>query len=239
MWREGSILVGCARKKMAPIFTPHNSVCPRSCQEPELSGARLLGVGRVGLADLLWWGGTAQVHRNVAGVAPTPKPWHPLGFYQPSTPWPRQLTPQQGASSKGWGCYIPAGWHPEVGSAPPKKDGIYSVGEGLSTGNLAAVPSALPQNHKPQLSSHDSTPFYLASFGTQGEGCKWDFVCWSFKRAPVSLADSCLLLVGKIPSDSHSQMLCGHLFLAMVLWAGELDMGLRAHTPQWEFWQLT
>lgn len=39
-------------------------------------------------------------------------------------------------------------------------------------------------------------------------GCKQEFVCWPFKRAPVSLADS---LEDRIPTDFHHQMFCGRL----------------------------
>lgn len=40
------------KRKMEPVLKPHNSVCPRVCQESDLSRAGLLGVGRIGLVDL-------------------------------------------------------------------------------------------------------------------------------------------------------------------------------------------
>ena len=52
-------------------------------------------------------------------------------------------------------------------------------------------------------------------------------VFWPFKRTSVFLADSHLSLVERIPADFHSQMLCGHLFPVLVLWAGEPSTGLR------------
>ena len=60
---------------------------------------------------------------------------------------------------------------------------------------------------------------------------------WLFKKVPGFLADSHLSLVDRIPTDFHSQMLCGH-FLAVVLWAGEPTVGLRFHVPQGGLWQL-
>lgn len=45
----------------------------------------------------------------------------------------------------------------------------------------------------------------------------------------MSLEDSHLSLADRISADFHSQMLGGHLFLVLVLWAGELSFGLRAH----------
>ena len=48
-------------------------------------------------------------------------------------------------------------------------------------------------------------------------GCEWDFVHWPFKRAPGFLADSCLWLADRIPADFHNQMLCGHLFWALLV----------------------
>ena len=63
-------------------------------------------------------------------------------------------------------------------------------------------------------------------------GCEQDFVHWTFKRVPVSLPDFCFSLADKIPSDFHSQMLCGCLFPALVLWDGESSMELRLHASQ-------
>ena len=64
-------------------------------------------------------------------------------------------------------------------------------------------------------------------------GYEWDFVHWPFKRAPVSLADSCLSLVNRIPTNFYSQMLCGCLFPALALWDGEPPEqgGLGVQTP--------
>ena len=54
---------------------------------------------------------------------------------------------------------------------------------------------------------------------------------WPYKRAPVSLADSCLS-GGLNSANVHSQMLCGQLFPTLVLWPGELCLALRTHTSQ-------
>ena len=58
-------------------------------------------------------------------------------------------------------------------------------------------------------------------------------VHWPYKRAPVSLADSCLS-GGLNSANVHSQMLCGQLFPTLVLWPGELCLALRTHTSQGE-----
>ena len=52
-------------EKISPVLEPHNSVCPRFCQEPDPSRVGPLGVGR--------GGGMGQVYRKVGGMAPTPK----------------------------------------------------------------------------------------------------------------------------------------------------------------------
>ena len=59
-------------------------------------------------------------------------------------------------------------------------------------------------------------------------------VFWPFKRTSVFLADSHLSLVERIPADFHSQMLCGHLFPALVFWAREPGLGFRFYTSQME-----
>lgn len=42
----------------------------------------------------------------------------------------------------------------------------------------------------------------------------------------------CLPMADRIPTDFHSQLLCGCLFLALVLWTGELGMDLSPQAPQ-------
>lgn len=56
-----------------------------------------------------------------------------------------------------------------------------------------------------------------------------DFVHCPFKRELVSLEDSHLFLVDRIPTDFHSQMLCEHLFQALMLCDGQLALQLRPH----------
>lgn len=58
---------------------------------------------------------------------------------------------------------------------------------------------------------------------------KENLVCWSFKRVPVSLVDSHIFLIDRNPAIFHIQMLCGHLFLVLVVWAGESLLGLRSY----------
>lgn len=55
---------------------------------------------------------------------------------------------------------------------------------------------------------------------------------WSFKRKSGFLAVSLLTLVNRIPSEFHSQILCELFFTALVLWAGELGLGLKHFAPQ-------
>ena len=55
---------------------------------------------------------------------------------------------------------------------------------------------------------------------------------WSFTSASVPLEDSCLSLADRIPASFRNQMLCGCLFLAVVLWAGDPGVRLRAHASQ-------
>ena len=49
---------------------------------------------------------------------------------------------------------------------------------------------------------------------------------WSSMRGPGFVAVSLLSLPERIP-DFHNRVLCGLLFLALVIVAGELSMGLR------------
>lgn len=51
-------------------------------------------------------------------------------------------------------------------------------------------------------------------------GCEWNFTHWPFMRVPVSLADFWT------ETAFHSWMLCGHRFLALMLWAGQSGLGL-------------
>lgn len=76
--------------------------------------------------------------------------------------------------------------------------------------------------------------FDLPTLDPRVSGCKGHFVCWHFKRVPVSLADFHVSLADRIPSDFHSQMICECLFQSLVLWAGDPGMGLRPHALQVE-----
>ena len=55
------------------------------------------------------------------------------------------------------------------GRAPPTKDGVFGVGEKLSTETLAAVLSALSQSHNHNLSLYDFSLLLPPSAGSQGE----------------------------------------------------------------------
>lgn len=51
-------------------------------------------------------------------------------------------------------------------------------------------------------------------------------VYWPLERMPGFLMGSFLSLTDRVPTDFHSQVLCGPLFLAWVLCTGEPGMGL-------------
>lgn len=107
-------------------------------------------------------------------------------------------------------------------------------GRGTKHQNPVICPfNSVPKTTKLSLSSYNSNTLYPPSFGSQGDGCKWNFVSWSFKRAPGFLADSCLFMEDRIPTDFQRQTLFGCFFLALVLWAGEPYLGLRLQLFRW------
>lgn len=65
-------------------------------------------------------------------------------------------------------------------------------------------------------------------------GYELDFMCLPFKGVPGFLADSLLYL----EKGFLQQMLCGILFLVLVLLAGEPNVGLRPHASGGGFLQL-
>lgn len=84
---------------------------------------------------------------------------------------------------------------------------------------------------KPQtLDSPQATPIHTALPPLQPRvnDCKQNFVLWPFKGF-LCLQQAPPLLGGQKSPTFHSQMLCGHLFLALELWAPEPDLGLRLH----------
>lgn len=114
---------------------------------------------------------------------------------------------------RGWGYCILPGSCCMKASAPPKKDDIYGMGRGLSTGILAAVPSALSPKPQTPVSPHRTLVYSaLSPLEPRVNVCRRDFMGCPFKRAPVFLADCCLSLEDRIPTDFHSQMFCGSLF---------------------------
>ena len=130
---------------------------------------------------------TSTQSHTTQSLIPTKSTWT-------SIPQPRQLTPQQGMTSTGWGdresrsdYYISPGWCHKEGSSPPKKDGFGNIGEELSTEVLAAVSSALsPEPQTPACPHPTPFCFILSLPDTRVSGCKWDFMNWPFKRVPVS-----------------------------------------------------
>lgn len=121
------------------------------------------------------------------------------------------------------------------GTVPLKtKASVSCVGEGLSTGTLAAVPLVLSLEPHYPVSPHMTLvcSSHLPFARDQGEWLKMRFlcVCCSFKRVPGFLADSYLSLAYSIPTDFHSQMSCGLLSLALVLLAREPVWGLDPKT---------
>ena len=98
--------------------------------------------------------------------------------------------------------------------APPKKDGDCSMREWLSTGILGAVPSALsPEPHT--TDTHMTLVWStLSPPESRVSGYKQNYVHWPFKRGAYVSSRLWSLTDGQksIPTDFHSQMLCGHLF---------------------------
>lgn len=75
------------------------------------------------------------------------------------------------------------------GSAPPKKDGVCSVGDGLSTDIMVAIPAVLSSEPQTQVFPHTTLVYSaLLLLEPRVRGCKLDFVHWPFKRVSVSLA---------------------------------------------------
>ena len=91
---------------------------------------------------------------------------------------------------------------------------------------------SLPTATNPILSSHHSSqlcPPFTRALGEwlQTRSCALALLkdAWVSSRLCLSLAD-------RNPTDFHSQMLCGHLFQALILQAGEPCMWLRPHALQ-------
>lgn len=150
-------------------------------------------------------------------MAPTPEPQNAVCMTP--TPWI-----QAGDSSAGhklhrvgqqrdrrMELFHSPGPCPLKGSALPKKDGVCYVEKdsaqhwdpvGYCFTSLSLEPQISVSPHMTLAHSAFPPPEPRVS------GCKGDFLCWPFKRAPKSLALSCIFLVVRIPADSHSQMLC-------------------------------
>lgn len=61
--------------------------------------------------------------------------------------------------------------------SPPKKDGIFGVGEGLSTGILVAIPSVHSLELQTPVSHHTTLVLYaLPVLEIRLSGCKQNFV---------------------------------------------------------------
>ena len=123
---------------------------------------------------------------------------------------------------------------------PGKMVSVGDVGEGVSTGTLLAVLSAL------SLRPHN--PFSPLLLWLPGAAvpvpeptiidCEQQFAYCPFKRTPMVPATFCLNRVDGIPADFHCQMLYGLLFLILVFWAKESSMGLTPLAPQRQHLQL-
>lgn len=105
---------------------------------------------------------------------------------------------------------------------PAKMASVGAVREGLNTGTLAAVPSALSPEPQTQslLTLLWSTACRPPSVGAQGEQLPIRFVCLLFKRLPWFLVDSCLSLRTESPficTDSYYVGSCG---LSWEAWHG-------------------
>lgn len=119
----------------------------------------------------------------------------------------------------GRGCCGPQADTTPRGVTHPRKMASEVENSDSAQGSWCLSLQLSRQKHKPQTSHATlicSTP---PSQEPRVSGCEWNFVCQPLKRAPVSLVDSHLSLMNRT-TNFHSQMLCEHLFLAMVLWTG-------------------
>lgn len=118
------------------------------------------------------------------------------------------------------------------GSVPLKRDIICDMGEGLGTGILVSEPSALspePQSHLSHMSlAHSALP----PLELRMSDCKQGFCLWALSDGIWSLSYFSFSLADRIPAHFHSQMLCGHLFLALVRWAVDPRVRVRPCAPQ-------
>ena len=142
----------------------------------------------------------------------------PPEYAQISTFQPSWLTSQPSTSSAEWGYCIPLGWCRKKQTASTKKDGVFGVGEWQTQVSWQLSIHSLSPEPQTPVSPH---MILVTPLAPQVSGCKQDFVFWPLKRKPVSLEDSHLFPGDRIPVDFHIQLLCGRLFLALVLWAGE------------------
>ena len=145
-----------------------------------------------------------------------------------------ELCRKDDRESRGWTISFPqAGVRWRGVLNPRKMVFVGGVGEGFSTGILAAAPSAFSLFGviEPSLPMRNSSPIgaTLPPWEPRVSSCEWDVVCLLFKRAPGFLEGSCLSLADRIPTDFHSLMLCG-VFLKV--WCSGLV------SPAWD-WDLT
>ena len=83
---------------------------------------------------------------------------------------------------------------------------------------MVAIPLALSPEQQTPVSPHVTLVHSaLPVLEPRVSGCDQDFVHWLFKGMLMSLAVSYLSLAVRIPTNFHSQMLCGCLFLTPVL----------------------
>ena len=200
----------------------------------------------MGLVGLLW--GTVPVRLTKGGNCPYPRTtqlrlWLPLSLPGPLYQGSRQLTPLQCLNSAGGGNWESRGWavaFPQAdivwrGVLGLKKDGIcVQCRRQTQHRHHGALPfSSLPRATLPSLSLNDFIPLCASLPPLELRVSCWeqDFVCWPFNNVPGFLAESSLSLQTE-SADLPSQMLCGHLFSALLLWAGEPGLELRPHAPR-------
>lgn len=99
------------------------------------------------------------------------------------------------------------------------------TGERLNTGTLVAIPSTLSLKTHNSVSPYDSGTFQgtvpLLEPKVSASASRILYMYYLFGFAVVSH----LTQADEILVDFHSQMLCGLLFLALALWAGEANEG--------------
>ena len=92
--------------------------------------------------------------------------------------------------------------------------------------------SSFARATKPSLSSHNSSLLCFPSARAQDELLQTRLCMLVLLEDICVCSRLCLSLADIIPADFQCQIICEHLFSAVVLWAGKPGLGLTPHAPQ-------